>query len=84
MHAGLVEAVSAAAADGVSLSADGQWGMIEAMPPDLTTSAARDAAAGRPTELDAITGSVVRAARRHSVEIPVLDALWEEARCRAR
>ena len=84
MQAGLVEAVSAAAADGVSLSAGGQWGMIEAMPPDLTTSAARDAAAGRPTELDAITGSVVRAARRHSVEIPVLDALWEEARCRAR
>lgn len=84
MHAGLEEAVSAAAADGVSLSADEQWGMIEAMPPDLTTSAARDAAAGRPTELDAIPGSVVRAARRHSVETPVLDGLWEEARCRAR
>ena len=30
-------------------------------PRDLTTSTARDARAGRPTELDAITGSVVRA-----------------------
>ena len=84
MRASLDEAVSAAAADGVSLAADEQWGMIEAMPPELTTSAARDAAAGRPTELDATVGSVVRSARRHAVETPSLDALWEEARCRAR
>ena len=84
MRASLDEAVSTAAADGVSLAADEQWGMIEAMPPELTTSAARDAAAGRPTELDATVGSVVRSARRHAVETPSLDALWEEARCRAR
>ena len=84
LRASLDEAVSTAAADGVSLAADEQWGMIEAMPPELTTSAARDAAAGRPTELDAIVGSVVRSARRHAVETPSLDAVWEEARCRAR
>jgi 2-dehydropantoate 2-reductase len=84
MRTSLDEAVSTAAADGVSLAADEQWGMIEAMPPELTTSAARDAAAGRPTELDAIVGSVVRSARRHAVETPSLDALWEEERCRAR
>ena len=84
LRVSLDEAVSTAAADGVSLAADEQWGMIEAMPPELTTSAARDAAAGRPTELDAIVGSVVRSARRHAVETPSLDALWEEARCRAR
>lgn len=84
MRASLDEAVWTAAADGVSLAADEQWGMIEAMPPELTTSAARDAAAGRPTELDAIVGSVVRSARRHAVETPSLDALWEEARCRVR
>ncbi|HEY1316265.1 MAG TPA: 2-dehydropantoate 2-reductase [Gaiella sp.] len=84
MRDSLDEAVSAAAAEGVSLAADEQWEMIAAMPPELTTSAARDAAAGRPTELDAITGSVVRAARRREVEAPALEALWEEARCRAR
>jgi len=84
MRAGLEESVSAAAADGVSLSADQQWGMIEVMPPELTTSAARDEAAGRPTELDAITGSVLRAAARLGVETPALSALHEEARCRAR
>jgi 2-dehydropantoate 2-reductase len=54
------------------------------MPPELTTSAARDAEAGRRTELDAITGSVVRAAARLGVDVPVLSALHEEARCRAR
>jgi len=84
MHAGLEESVGAAAADGVSLSTERQWGMIEVMPPELTTSAARDAAAGRPTELDAITGSVVRAAARLGVATPVLSAIHEEARCRAR
>jgi 2-dehydropantoate 2-reductase len=84
MHEALEEAVAVATADRVSLALDEQWAMIEAMPPDLTTSAARDAQAGRPTELDAITGSVVRAARRLAVDTPALTALNDEARCRAR
>ena len=80
----LDEAVAVAAADGVRLSAADQWAKIEAMPAELTTSAARDAAAGRPTELDAITGSVVRAGRRLDVPTPVLETQYEEARCRVR
>jgi 2-dehydropantoate 2-reductase len=84
LHVALDEAVAVAAADGVRLAAPDQWAKIEAMPAELTTSAARDAAAGRPTELDAITGSVVRAGRRLQVRTPALDALLEEARCRAR
>lgn len=84
MRAALDEAVAVAAADGVSLAAAGQWTMIEAMPAALQTSAARDADAGRSTELDAITGSVVRAGARVGVPTPVLSELLEEARCRAR
>lgn len=84
MRTALEEGMAAAAAEGVSLAADEQWAMIEAMPPELTTSAACDADAGRPTELDAITGSVVRAAARLGVPAAVLGALHEEARCRAR
>ena len=80
----LREACTVAAADGVRLDAAAQWAIIEAMPDDLTTSAARDAAAGRPTELDAITGSVVRAGARLGVRTPGLAALLEEAACRAR
>ncbi len=80
----LREACAVAAADGVRLDAAAQWAIIEAMPDDLTTSAARDAASGRATELDAITGSVVRAGARLGVRTPGLAALLEEAACRAR
>jgi len=82
MRAALEEAVAVAAADRVALTGAEQWAMIEAMPNELTTSAARDATAGRPTELDAITGSVVRAGVRLGVPTPALAALFEEARCR--
>ena len=84
MRTALDEAAAVAAADGVALDAAAQWSIIEAVPPELTTSAARDAAAGRPTELDAITGSVVRAGLRLGVPTRALAALLEEARCRAR
>ena len=80
----LGEACAVAACDGVRLDAAAQWAIIEAMPDDLTTSAARDAGSGRPTELDAITGSVVRSGARHGVPTPALASLLEEAACRAR
>lgn len=83
MRTALDEAVAVAAAGGVALTASAQWAMIQTMPPTLTTSAARDAAAGRPTELDAITGAVVRAGRRLGVPVPALESLLTEAVARA-
>lgn len=80
----LGEACAVAAADGVPLDAAEQWAIIEAMPDELTTSAARDAASGGQTELDAITGSVVRAGARLGVPTPALERLLEEATCRAQ
>jgi 2-dehydropantoate 2-reductase len=80
----LAEACAVASADGVELEFSGQWAIIDAMPDDLTTSAARDAASGEPTELDAITGSVVRAGARLGVPTPALAELFEEAACRVR
>ena len=79
MRAALAEAVAVASADGVELTASGQWAIIESLAPDLVPSAARDAAAGRPTELDAITGSVVRAGARVGVSTPALALLHAEA-----
>ena len=79
----LDEACAVADADGVRLDPAGQWAIIDALPAELTTSTARDARAGRPTELDAITGSVVRAGARLGVPTPALAGLLEEARCRA-
>ena len=75
-----------ATADGVSLTSDAQWEIINSMPPRLTSSTARDVAAGRASELDAITGAAVRAGHRLGVPVPALEALLAEAEeaCRAR
>lgn len=79
IQAGLAEACLVAEEDGVELEAASQWAMVESLPENLVPSAARDAAVGRPTELDAITGSVVRAARRLGVWTPMLDGLLADA-----
>jgi 2-dehydropantoate 2-reductase len=78
------EACAIAAADGVPLAPDSQWRIIGDLDADLTTSTARDVAAGRPSELDAITGSVVRAGERLGVPCPVLAGLYSEAKARSR
>jgi 2-dehydropantoate 2-reductase len=86
LEAAVAEAVAVAAADGVVLSEAAQWKLLDTMPAGVTTSTARDAAAGRPTELDAILGAVVRAAERLDVRVPTLAGLLAEAEdaCRAR
>jgi 2-dehydropantoate 2-reductase len=79
------ETCATAAADGVPLASEDQWEIIESMPPLLTSSTARDIAAGRPSELDAITGAAVRAAHRLGVPAPTLEGILREAEdaCRA-
>lgn len=86
LEEGVAEACAVAAADGIDVPPEAQWEIIDAMPPGLTTSTARDVAAGRPSELDAITGAVVRAGRRLGVPTPTLERLLQETeeRCRAR
>lgn len=79
LEAAVTEACAVAASDGVTLNEDAQWAILDTMPASVTTSMARDAAAGRPTELDAVVGAVVRAARRLGVEAPTLDRLLVEA-----
>lgn len=71
------EACAVAVADGASTTFAEQWSIIEGLPPELTTSTARDVAAGRPSEMDAIVGGVVRAGRRLNVPTPTLEALLE-------
>jgi 2-dehydropantoate 2-reductase len=82
LRAAIGETCAVAAAEGVTLSPDAEWEIIEAMPPLLTSSTARDIAAGVPSELDAITGAAVRAGERLGVETPVLTQMLDEA-CRA-
>jgi 2-dehydropantoate 2-reductase len=75
------ETVAVAAAEGASVdvSAIEQELLVEAHP-ELLSSMARDVAAGRPPELDAIGGAVLRAARRHGIETPTVQRLVEAIR----
>jgi 2-dehydropantoate 2-reductase len=82
LRAAIEEACSVAAADGVALSPAAEWEIIEAMPPLLTSSTARDIAAGVPSELDAITGAVIRAGRRLAVDTTILTQMFDQA-CQA-
>lgn len=47
----------------------------DAFPPQAKSSMQRDAEAGRPLELDAIGGALLRAAARHGVPVPVASRL---------
>ncbi|MFJ3443894.1 ketopantoate reductase family protein [Streptomyces sp. NPDC086081] len=52
----------------------------DAFPPTMKSSMQRDAEAGRPLELDAIGGALLRAAERHGVPAPVTDRVVGELR----
>jgi 2-dehydropantoate 2-reductase len=75
----IAEACAVAEADGVSLRVAAQWAIIDEMADETTTSAARDVAAGRRSELDAILGSVLRAAERLGVPTPTLSGIAASA-----
>lgn len=51
---------------------------FDAFPPGTKSSMQRDAEAGRPLELDAIGGALLRAAERHGVPVPVTTRLVRE------
>lgn len=56
----------------------GALARYDAFPPGTKSSMQRDAAAGRPLELDAIGGALLRAAERHGIEVPVAARLVRE------
>ena len=64
-----------AEADGAPLRLSAQMTIIDDMADETTTSVARDVAAGRRSELDAIVGSVLRAGERLGVPCPTLSEL---------
>jgi 2-dehydropantoate 2-reductase len=79
LDSAIAEACAVADADGVQLRPAAQWAIIDEMASETTTSAARDVAAGRRSELDAIVGSVLRAADRLGVACPTLTELASAA-----
>ncbi len=71
-------AEAAKAADGVDLDPQVPLGMLDQIPAGMRSSMQRDAEAGRPLELDAIGGTILRAAARGGVQAPVTERLVSE------
>jgi 2-dehydropantoate 2-reductase len=76
------ETAAVARADGAAIDPADTLAELEAAHAGLGSSMRRDIAAGRPTELDAIAGAVLRAARRHGVSCPAVT--WLAARVARR
>jgi 2-dehydropantoate 2-reductase len=77
------EIVAAARADGVELDEAATIGLLERVPDTMRSSMQKDAAAGRPIELDAIGGAVLRAAERAGTDAPVTARLVAELQARS-
>ena len=69
------EGCAVARAEGAAISSEDPLGELTAAHDTLGSSMQRDIAAGRPPELDAIAGSVLRAAARHEIECPTIERL---------
>ncbi len=73
--ASIEEGCAVARAEGASIPADDPLGELTAAHATLGSSMQRDIAAGRAPELDAIPGSVLRAAARHGIACPTIERL---------
>ncbi len=74
------EVAAVARAEGASPDPDATIRLFEAAPETFETSMQRDQAAGRPIELDAIGGAVLRHAGAAGVPVPVTTRLVHELR----
>ena len=74
------EIVAAATADGVELDEAAVVAMLGKVPDGMRSSMQKDAAAGRPIELDAIGGTILRAADRAGTGAPVTARLVADLR----
>ena len=76
------EAAAVAQSEGATIAVGTVMEEIYEAHAELVSSMARDIEAGRPNELDAIPGSVLRHAWRHGIECPTIEELVELVRKR--
>jgi len=72
------EVVQIAGADGVGIDPSTILRLIDSVPDAMETSMQRDQAAGRPLELDALGGALMRRAAKAGVDAPVTTRLVDE------
>jgi 2-dehydropantoate 2-reductase len=80
--AAIAEMTAVAMAEGASIDPARLVRLMDAAPDSMETSMQRDQAAGRPLELDALGGAVLRSAARHHVPVPVIARLVGELQAR--
>ncbi len=83
LEACVAETAAVANADGARIDGADLLAELDAAPTELGSSMRRDIAAGREPELDAIPGSVLRAADRHGIACPTVALLTEQIAQRA-
>ena len=79
----VIEGAAVAEAEGAEIDARAVLAELDEAHPELGSSMRRDIAAGREPELDAIPGSVLRAAARHGLACPTIERLKALAAARA-
>ena len=74
------EATAVAASDGVVIDRDALIRFVDSLPESMESSMQRDQAAGRPLELDALGGALLRRAKKAGIAAPVTAKLVEDLR----
>lgn len=78
MHRLIREFAAVAAADGVAIDPERMARFVDTVPETMETSMQRDRAAGRPMELDALGGALLRRAKKAGIDVPVTQRLVDE------
>jgi 2-dehydropantoate 2-reductase len=78
LEACVEEASAVARAEGAEVTLESTMAELDDAHDTLGSSMQRDIAAGREPELDAIAGSVLRAAARHGIECPTIERLTHD------
>jgi 2-dehydropantoate 2-reductase len=76
----IAEVAAVARAEGAEGDSEAAIRQLDAAPPAMESSMQRDQSAGRPLELDAIGGTVLRRAARAGLSVPVTTRLVDELR----
>jgi len=78
------EIASVARADGVAVDREAVLHLIDSVPESMESSMQRDQAAGKPLELDALGGAIIRRAARAGIAVPVTQRLVSDLETRTR
>ena len=74
------EAATVAQAEGARLELDQVMAFLEGVPHQMRSSMQKDREAGRPLEVDAIGGPIVRRGRKHAIPTPITELLVDRLR----